>query len=78
MNSENIHTLEAQPTTQERSPVLAGVTRFLNRSFVHAIIILVSLVWLTPTVGLLVSSFRPANLVATTGWWAGGPRNRRT
>ena len=69
MNSENIHTLEAQPTTQERSPVLAGVTRFLNRSFVHAIIILVSLVWLTPTVGLLVSSFRPANLVATTGWW---------
>jgi alpha-glucoside transport system permease protein len=69
MNSENIHTLEAQPSSQERSPVLAGIMRFLNRSFVHAIIILISLVWLTPTVGLLVSSFRPANLVATTGWW---------
>ncbi len=69
MNSENIHTLEAQPGSQERSPALAGVMRFLNRSFVHAIIIIISLVWLTPTVGLLVSSFRPANLVATTGWW---------
>jgi alpha-glucoside transport system permease protein len=27
------------------------------------------LLWLLPAVGLLVSSFRPAHLVATTGWW---------
>jgi alpha-glucoside transport system permease protein len=29
----------------------------------------ICLVWLVPTVGLLVSSFRPAADVATTGWW---------
>ncbi|MDR5683258.1 MAG: carbohydrate ABC transporter permease [Armatimonadota bacterium] len=26
-------------------------------------------IWLVPTVGLLVSSFRPARDVATSGWW---------
>jgi alpha-glucoside transport system permease protein len=35
----------------------------------HAAIILICLIWITPTLGLLISSFRPANLVATTGWW---------
>jgi alpha-glucoside transport system permease protein len=69
MNNENIHVLDAQPNTQESTSILTRVTHFLNRSLVHAIIILISLVWLTPTVGLLVSSFRPADLVATTGWW---------
>jgi alpha-glucoside transport system permease protein len=69
MNSENIHVLDVQPAAREHASILTRVTHFLNRSLVHAIIIIVSLVWLTPTVGLLVSSFRPANLVATTGWW---------
>jgi alpha-glucoside transport system permease protein len=27
------------------------------------------LIWLVPTVGLLVNSFRPASDVASTGWW---------
>jgi alpha-glucoside transport system permease protein len=35
----------------------------------HAAIIVICLIWITPTLGLLISSFRPANLVATTGWW---------
>jgi len=35
----------------------------------HLVIILICLIWITPTLGLLISSFRPANLVATTGWW---------
>ena len=47
----------------------ARLVRALRRSPVHVAIILICLVWMTPTVGLLVSSFRPANLVATTGWW---------
>ncbi|HEY8346593.1 MAG TPA: carbohydrate ABC transporter permease [Symbiobacteriaceae bacterium] len=36
---------------------------------VYAVMILITLVWLTPTVGLLVSSFRPADDVSRTGWW---------
>jgi alpha-glucoside transport system permease protein len=35
----------------------------------HLAVILISLVWLSPTVGLLVSSFRPPEQVSTSGWW---------
>ena len=44
------------------------VSRF-PRILLHLAILGIAIVWLVPTVGLLVSSFRPANLVATTGWW---------
>lgn len=43
--------------------------RFISRIPLHIVIIALALLWMTPTVGLLVSSFRPANLVSTTGWW---------
>jgi alpha-glucoside transport system permease protein len=44
-------------------------SRFLTRLPLHLIIIFLALIWLIPTVGLLVSSFRPAGEIATTGWW---------
>ncbi len=43
--------------------------RNLARIPLHLVIILVCIIWLVPTVALLVSSFRPINLIATTGWW---------
>lgn len=45
------------------------VGKFLARFPLHVVIIVLALMWMTPTVGLLVSSFRPANLISTTGWW---------
>lgn len=36
---------------------------------IHAAIVAIAVVWMTPTVGLLVSSFRPPQLVNSTGWW---------
>src|SRR5260221_8406797 len=47
----------------------ARVVHFLDRAPLHFAIILICAVWMIPTVGLLVSSFRPADQVATTGWW---------
>jgi alpha-glucoside transport system permease protein len=44
-------------------------SRFLARLPLHLIIIIITIIWLIPTVGLLVSSFRPAGAIATTGWW---------
>jgi alpha-glucoside transport system permease protein len=48
-----------------------GVEGITGRLVIHLIVVLLAIVWLVPTLGLLVSSFRPANLVATTGWWTG-------
>ncbi len=44
-------------------PVLCG------RVSIHLVIFIVVVIWMEPTIALLVSSFRPANQVATTGWW---------
>lgn len=40
-----------------------------SQGFVHLVLILACLVWILPTLGLLVSSFRPGHEVAATGWW---------
>jgi alpha-glucoside transport system permease protein len=48
-------------------PRLVG--RGIGRAPVHAAVVALCCLWLVPTVGLLVSSFRPPNLVATSGWW---------
>lgn len=37
---------------------------------VYVVMIIITLFWITPTVGLLVSSFRPADDVKTSGWWS--------
>jgi two-component system cell cycle response regulator CtrA len=36
---------------------------------VHTVLVLICLVWLVPTIGLLVSSFRTPDDIQTTGWW---------
>jgi alpha-glucoside transport system permease protein len=43
--------------------------RTLSRLPLHAVIIGIALLWMVPTVGLLVSSFRPATDVRSSGWW---------
>jgi alpha-glucoside transport system permease protein len=43
--------------------------RALHDGPLHLAIVAVSLLWMVPSLGLLVSSFRPADQVATTGWW---------
>ena len=36
---------------------------------VHLVVLGVTAIWLIPLLGLLVSSFRPASAVLSTGWW---------
>ncbi len=43
--------------------------KWFGRTPLHVIIILIVLVWSVPSIGLLVSSFRPAQDIASTGWW---------
>ncbi len=45
------------------------VNKILNRIPLHAIIIFTMIIWIIPTVGLLVTSLRPPEAVRGTGWW---------
>jgi alpha-glucoside transport system permease protein len=47
----------------------ARLVAFLTRSPVHIVLIIVALVWLVPSVGLLITSFRPRPDIASSGWW---------
>jgi alpha-glucoside transport system permease protein len=40
-----------------------------SRIALHAVIIGLMILWIVPTLGLLVNSFRPAADVADSGWW---------
>ena len=41
----------------------------LQRGLLHIAVIGLTVVWIVPTLGLLISSFRPAAGILTTGWW---------
>jgi alpha-glucoside transport system permease protein len=48
---------------------MKGVTKALTRSPLHLLLIGLALVWMLPSVGLLITSFRPPQDVGDTGWW---------
>jgi alpha-glucoside transport system permease protein len=58
--------LDAGPRVEQMA---GGGPRWINRAGLHTVLILVSIIWLLPTVALLVSSFRPSDDVLTNGWW---------
>jgi alpha-glucoside transport system permease protein len=43
--------------------------RFSARWFVHIILFILAVIWLIPTLGLLITSFRPPGAIADSGWW---------
>jgi alpha-glucoside transport system permease protein len=57
-------TVQAPPRTMSER-----LARMVGRSPVHIILGLIALVWLVPTLGLLITSFRPGADMRATGWW---------
>ncbi|HUI88461.1 MAG TPA: carbohydrate ABC transporter permease [Anaerolineales bacterium] len=45
------------------------LNKFLGKMPVHFAVILMCLLWIIPTLGLFVTSFRSRQAVQTTGWW---------
>ena len=45
------------------------VNRFFGRAPVHVALVVIALIWLLPTVGLLITSFRPRSEIQSSGWW---------
>jgi alpha-glucoside transport system permease protein len=55
-----------QVRTQTRSERLV---RLLTRTPLHFVLIGVAVLWLVPTVGLALTSFRKPPAIASSGWW---------
>ena len=60
-----------QDTTVHAPPrtLSERIVRFVGRTPVHIILGLIALVWLVPSIGLLITSFRPSADMRATGWW---------
>lgn len=48
---------------------LSRLNKFFGRLPVHLAIIIMCVIWLVPTLGLFITSFRLREDVRTTGWW---------
>jgi alpha-glucoside transport system permease protein len=58
---------QAVPLTAETRS--ERVVRFISRTPLHIGLIAIAVIWLVPTVGLLITSFRPNSDILTSGWW---------
>lgn len=56
-----------ESTTAVWSP--RWVAQRFSRVALHIAVIGLTLAWMVPTLGLLISSFRPTAAILTTGWW---------
>ena len=41
----------------------------LPRLIVHVSVLVICIIWLIPTLGILVTSFREAGQITASGWW---------
>ena len=45
------------------------ITRAASRGPLHIALIAIAVIWCVPTVGLLITSFRPKDDILSSGWW---------
>jgi alpha-glucoside transport system permease protein len=64
MTTEAYGVVRPAPTT-----ISGRILRPLGSAPVHVALILIALIWLVPSVGLLVTSFRPRPDIGSSGWW---------
>jgi alpha-glucoside transport system permease protein len=53
-----------RPTT-----LSARIVEFLARAPVHMLLMLIAVIWLVPSIGLFITSFRPRSDISSSGWW---------
>ena len=52
-----------------RETVSARILRNMSRTPIHIFMGIIAVIWLAPTIGLLVTSFRPRTDIQSSGWW---------
>ncbi len=70
----------APPITgaRERIALSTRLVELLNAAPIHLALILIGVIWLVPSVGLLVTSFRARQDILTSGWWMAFVQGRFT
>jgi alpha-glucoside transport system permease protein len=64
--------------TSSRASASTRAVEFLNKAPIHIVLILIAVIWLVPSVGLLVTSFRARQDILTSGWWLAFVQGRFT
>ena len=66
---KNLGTLEDIEQTSYAQPKTMRVKKQLTSRTATIASLIIAVLWTIPTFGLFISSFRPAELIRTTGWW---------
>ncbi len=63
-------TAQATVARPQRESVSARIVGFMTRTPLHFALIAIAVIWLIPTVGLAVTSFRPRGDIQASSWWS--------
>ena len=63
-------TAQATVARPQRETLSARIVGFMTRTPLHFALIAVAVIWLIPTVGLAVTSFRPRGDIQASSWWS--------
>ncbi|MFP4113398.1 MAG: carbohydrate ABC transporter permease [Spirochaetota bacterium] len=67
--TRQLETASGEIITVNKKPLWSKLKPFVAKTPLHLIIVVLSAIWILPTIGLLISSFRPPAQILTTGWW---------
>ena len=59
----------AESVPRRNGTVSERLVRFIAKTPVHIALLAISVIWLVPTVGLAITSFRPRDEIQASGWW---------
>jgi alpha-glucoside transport system permease protein len=65
-----VATAEAAVSGAPRASLSERIVGFITRTPVHLALLLIGVIWLVPTVGLAVTSFRPRSDIQASSWWS--------
>jgi alpha-glucoside transport system permease protein len=66
-----VQAAQVKRTAEQGQRTSGYFLRSFNNGLITALVVAIALIWSVPTFGLFLSSFRPAQLISTTGWWSG-------
>jgi alpha-glucoside transport system permease protein len=55
---------------REPTTISGRLVAFISRTPVHVALLLIAVIWLVPTVGLAITSFRPRSDIQASSWWS--------